>query len=610
MPPLLFRRLLLACFASGLALACSAPPLAAQIFLNLDFEKASYLSPHEPWGWLNRPFGVRPTTSQVFLDSTVARHGKRSLRIASAGTRDIAYVTFVPTRGIHDQNKPVVVDVWARLDSLSGGSLHIGLGTQDSAGRPLQDTLVLASSDSTWRQHRLAITLPAQSAGFEVVVRLRGRGIARVDNIELSIGGQRVDSTPADPPRPAEQYEWVRRHAVDIGVPGTASARLLSRVDTLFANSRLVGLGEATHGTAQFQSLKYEVIQHAVRNLGVRLIAFEESPMVSARLNAWIQGGPGQLGQLMADIHGIWRTSDVVEMLTWLRTHNATSREPVEFVGIDPVDIRLELDSLMAALTALDPSYAAEITPLLETIRASWESRSIATISSDSAKSWRRDLSSIAERLRANRSQYTARTGTARLDWLDRVLGTVVQGVTYMEMQSVDLGVRDSIMAANMVWQLSLREPSVKAIVWAHNLHIARFTRRMGAFLTAALNTAYVPVGLTTYSGEIWVQRADGGDAYTSVSMPLVPSQTGSIEEMLHRLSKPRLLLDLRSATGAAGFAWMDDIRMTSVGGVANERNTSSRQNLRAYDALLFVEQTTALRHLPCPAGIKCWYPQ
>jgi len=58
-----------------------------------------------------------------------------------------------------------------------------------------------------------------------------------------------------------------------------------------FSSKKIVGLGEATHGTAEFFDAKHRIFRYLVENHGYKVFAFEADFGESVFLNAAIQNG-------------------------------------------------------------------------------------------------------------------------------------------------------------------------------------------------------------------------------------------------------------------------------------------------------------------------------
>src|SRR3954468_18200602 len=101
----------------------------------------------------------------------------------------------------------------------------------------------------------------------------------------------------------------------------------------------LVLLGEATHGTHDFYSLRARITQALIVDRGFSAVAIEGDWPDAYRVNRYVQGDRG-FGDAAEALSGfarfptwMWRNTAVVAFIDWLREHNAAIREPERRAG-------------------------------------------------------------------------------------------------------------------------------------------------------------------------------------------------------------------------------------------------------------------------------------
>ena len=102
--------------------------------------------------------------------------------------------------------------------------------------------------------------------------------------------------------------------------------------------TRIVALGEATHGNREFQQLKREVFEILVKHNGIRALVLEGDFGGCSIINEYIQGGPGddrEMTKLLG--YRLYRTDDMQELIQWMRNYNTTvsSEDKVRLYGMD-----------------------------------------------------------------------------------------------------------------------------------------------------------------------------------------------------------------------------------------------------------------------------------
>lgn len=125
--------------------------------------------------------------------------------------------------------------------------------------------------------------------------------------------------------------------------------------------TRLLGLGEPTHGIEAFLELRNELFRHLVENEGYRSITMESDCLAALAADAYITDGIGTLDDAMS--HGFGASTGNRELLHWMRTYNE-QRPPHERLHFYGFDGPLEMTgpaSPHLALTALHDYLAAHL---------------------------------------------------------------------------------------------------------------------------------------------------------------------------------------------------------------------------------------------------------
>jgi erythromycin esterase-like protein len=115
-------------------------------------------------------------------------------------------------------------------------------------------------------------------------------------------------------------------------------------LEAIGGDARLVLFGEASHGTHEFYRIRAELTQALIRERGFTLVAVEADWPDAYRVNRWVRGiskerGPeAALGDFTRFPRWMWRKTEVVAFLRWLRAHNA-SRPEGERTGFYSLDL-------------------------------------------------------------------------------------------------------------------------------------------------------------------------------------------------------------------------------------------------------------------------------
>jgi erythromycin esterase-like protein len=201
----------------------------------------------------------------------------------------------------------------------------------------------------------------------------------------------------------------------------------------------------------------------------------------------------------------------------------------------------------------------------------------------------------ILAHLDAGRATYRASRATDRdIDWAVQNARVVLQS---LQMRSNEVS-RDRSMADNVMWILE-HNPNTKAVLWAHNGHVATAgfqAETMGAVLRRMLGNQMLVFGFAFNQGSFQA-IAQGGGGLKNFTVP--PAQAGSLDATLAAANIPLFALDLRQAQ-----AWFKDTHGSrQIGAMYPEGApyalVASLAATEAFDAMLFVEKTTAARKNP-----------
>ena len=103
-------------------------------------------------------------------------------------------------------------------------------------------------------------------------------------------------------------------------------------------STRIIALGEATHGNREFQALKLKVFQVLVEHYDVRALALEGDFGGCDAVNRYIHGGEGSAADAAAAIgFAIYRTREMADLISWMRSYNESAPEgqDLRFYGFD-----------------------------------------------------------------------------------------------------------------------------------------------------------------------------------------------------------------------------------------------------------------------------------
>jgi erythromycin esterase-like protein len=137
----------------------------------------------------------------------------------------------------------------------------------------------------------------------------------------------------------------------------------------LIGEARFVLLGEASHGTHDFYHERAQITKRLIEEKGFTAVAAEADWPDAYRVNRYVRGVSDDVDAIeaLADFRRfptwMWRNTDVVEFLEWLRAHNDAlppSATKIGFYGLDLYSLRASMKAVLHYLDKVDPDAAKQ----------------------------------------------------------------------------------------------------------------------------------------------------------------------------------------------------------------------------------------------------------
>ncbi|MFI6394331.1 erythromycin esterase family protein [Nonomuraea sp. NPDC050540] len=388
--------------------------------------------------------------------------------------------------------------------------------------------------------------------------------------------------------------------------PGGHTADLRA-LGASIGDAKVVGLGEATHGSHEFFTMKERVFRHLVEKKGFRTFALEVSWPAGLEIDDYLRTGEGDVREVTkaALANSPWDREEFVSLIAWMRDHNR--RNPgrmVHFIGDDvgapkvsdaffgrvtgyverdhPDSLR-RLDELYTGLRPIDDAFAYLRKPLAERQRLAAQARqALELVGGLEGKG------TDAFELAVQNARSISQTATfLAFDLTDRA--------SLPEAQRF----RDQVMADNTAWWQ--RRTGGKVLVSAHNTHVAYvaanpalYPKTQGAYLRDALGEGYLPIGFTFGRGSFLATDGRLGGEWKKFTVGT--AEHGMNEYTLDKVRHRDYYLDLRTAPAAAR-AWLDVARPTRGIGIAYPFPPENVALGRSFDVLVHLDAISEATH-------------
>jgi erythromycin esterase-like protein len=147
----------------------------------------------------------------------------------------------------------------------------------------------------------------------------------------------------------------------------TDSARDYDPLFDLIGEARVVLLGEASHGTHDFYHHRAQITERLIKEKGFTAVAVEADWPDAYRVNRYVRDASDDAFavEALSDFRRfptwMWRNTDVVEFIEWLREHNGAlpaSSTKTGFYGLDLYSLHASMEAVLRYLEKVDPEAA------------------------------------------------------------------------------------------------------------------------------------------------------------------------------------------------------------------------------------------------------------
>ncbi|MFF8018553.1 erythromycin esterase family protein [Streptomyces sp. NPDC007929] len=383
----------------------------------------------------------------------------------------------------------------------------------------------------------------------------------------------------------------------------------------MVGDARVVGLGEATHSSHEFFTLKHRVLRYLVEHKGFRTFALETSWSTGLRLDAYVRTGEGDPRRIMReefqDTYAWWNTDEYLALIEWMRAYNLRHpRDQLRFMGDDFAYAGPELHDEVLRYTARHlPGLLPRVTALYRGLRPTTSAGTYMKSYLTRPLAERRAMAVRAETAlsllaRGPVPSTTTREAHAWAVQHARALAQTARGYAFdfddPGQLRKSMGYRDGLMADNVAWWAA--RTGHKVLLSAHNSHIAyrtsdpRYPRMQGAFLRDRLGKDYISVATTFGEGSFNATDPDGTARVHTVGAPA----PGSTERFLNQVRPDDFFLDLRTAPAPAR-AWLNTPRPTRSIGTSYPERPHQIAPADFHDVLFHLRHVTSARLLSPP---------
>ena len=329
-------------------------------------------------------------------------------------------------------------------------------------------------------------------------------------------------------------------------------------------DSRVVLLGEASHGTAEFYEMRARITKELIEKKGFTIVTAEADWPDAAHINHYIHGREHDALRQNKPFSRfptwMWANKSMLEFTHWLHDYNKkteSSEQKIGFYGLDLYSLYSSIDRVLDYLQKVDPKTAEIARERYECLMP-WEddpslySRAMITEQHKSCES--EVLNNLQDLLKIE-LEYSATNGEQLFDAKQNAkliadAERYYRTVYYAKNNSWNQ--RDQHMFETLQAVLEFRGAQSKAVVWAHNSHLgdaratqmsARGELNIGQLVRQEYGDKAYNIGFGTDHGTVAAASSWGGPMEIK---QVQPSHIDSYERVFHEVATDNFLLPLR----------------------------------------------------------------
>jgi erythromycin esterase-like protein len=413
-------------------------------------------------------------------------------------------------------------------------------------------------------------------------------------------------------------------------LPGPEEAEFGACFDR-FGDARIVLLGEATHGTAEFYQARAAITQHLVEHHGFRIVAVEADWPDAIHIDRYIRHQaetPFPEEAFTRFPTWMWRNAEMLAFSRRLRAGNGRRemRDRARFRGLDVYSLGASMQAVLRYLDAVDPGAARQARDRYGCLTP-WHAkpeRYGREVMFGAKHPCEAAVTEILRDLQEKQLTYAAQDPEAYLDAAQnaRIVRSAEQYYRIMYRGSVESwNIRDRHMFETLQ---TLIGGGGKAVVWAHNSHVGNAAAtamgwegefNIGELAKTAYGDEAVLIGFGTDRGT--VAAADDWDEPMRI-LSVRPARADSHEALFRDAGHVRSLTDLRGPRARALREALAQPRLERAIGVVYRPETELSSHYfeavlpEQFDAYIWFEETKAVTPLQTtgvPQGESETYP-
>jgi erythromycin esterase len=443
-----------------------------------------------------------------------------------------------------------------------------------------------------------------------LVLMMALSGASASDPKAAKVSDPQTTPTSVPPPVPA-RFEWLRKNVVPIRSADLRDSDFsdLKPIADRIGKSRVVMLGEQSHGDGTTFLMKARLVRYLHEELGFDVLAWESGMFSCREMEEAMRSDLPLARAVEKGLFQMWGSSaQVIPLLEYARSTHKTPR-PLEMAGVDcqftsgdsQAVFSEKLFKFLAPLGAAGPT-AAQMDLLKKGI-IQYEYYRMAEAERSRFKEFAEGLPPL---IRVNKAVLEKAHGAREVSFWMRASDNLVATTRLYDVfqpghqpTTQEQNLRDQAMGDTLVWLAKDYHPTRKIIVWAASMHIIRGASAIDTGnpqlnykgLVTMGDVAFAKLGAEAYSVMFAAYLGTVGTAINPQVQFLPAAPPDSLDADLHRIGKEYLFLDFRGIDHAAAPWFRQGISSRPLGYVPMKTDWSRR-----FDAVVFTDKMVPSR--------------
>jgi erythromycin esterase len=319
-----------------------------------------------------------------------------------------------------------------------------------------------------------------------------------------------------------EETEWLNENVVSFSHPiSQTELEEFTRID-IPENVKIIGLGEANHGTKEFHILKHKLAMFLIKYKQFNTIVIEFPFSHGLLLNDYVIGKNENGLKILTDQESSeYHTSQMIDFIEEIKLVNQTRADSnkIQFLGIDIFGKPYAFKRLTHYFIEKDSVFSNKLLKYKH-LSENYYKR----VSTQNSEEFAKLSGLILEQLENNKAQLIKNSSIHEYKRMVRL--AELMGVEWKGNQRA---IED---AANTLFFLN-EKPETKVLFLAHNMHVGRFGKDVGEQLSKKLKSEYFPIATDYNTGSFTLKNMTDRNNVFSDTVVVIPMKNSFADNIL-----------------------------------------------------------------------------